>query len=492
MKAECPCHPATGSNGNTGIRSRKKIVADPVRQAGEWIRRKTPLHRGQSVLVAVSGGVDSMALLHILHRLSPAGQWTLVVAHFNHQLRGRASDVDERLVVQAARRLGWRCVVGRADVRRRARREGVSLEMAARWLRHDFLARAARRLNIDTIATAHHADDQVELFFLRLLRGTTGAGLAGMKWESPSPGDPAIRLVRPLLNQRKAALRAFVQAEGIRFREDATNRQTDALRNRVRNELLPLLTGNYQPALANLVLRLMEVVGEESEQVGRLARRWLARKRRSGFDRLTVAVQRQCVQRQLIDLGTGPEFELVERLRQRPNEPVSVSAKLTVFRDAAGTIRRLARTRTGFRPGEHRLELSGDEGDATFDGLRIRWRIGPAPGSGARRLRAVAGRERFDADKIGGRVRLRHWRRGDRFQPIGMPTAAKLQDLFTNRKIPRRQRHELVVAVAANGELFWVEGLRISERFKLDRRTRRCLAWRWARSNSAGASELPA
>ncbi|MHB8522305.1 MAG: tRNA lysidine(34) synthetase TilS [Limisphaerales bacterium] len=467
-------------------------MADPVRQVGEWIRRKTLLRRGQSVLVAVSGGVDSMALLHILHQLSRVGQWRLVVAHFNHQLRGRASDADERLVVQTAQRLGWRCVVDRADVRRHARREGVSLEMAARRLRHDFLARAARRLKIDTIATAHHADDQVELFFLRLLRGTTGAGLAGMKWESPSPGNPAVRLVRPLLNRRKAALRAFAQAEGITFREDATNQQTDALRNRVRNELLPLLTARYQPALAKSVLRLMDVGGEESDQVGRLACRWLARKRRSGFDRLSIAVQRQCVQRQLIGLGTGPEFDLVERLRERPNEPVSVGAERAVFRDAAGTIHRVPPTRTRFRSGQQRIAVSDDRGDATFDGLRIRWRIGRAPGSLSRSRRAITGCERFDADKIGGRVLLRHWRRGDRFQPIGLPTPAKLQDLFTNQKIPRHRRHELVVAVAGNGELFWVEGLRISERFKLDRRTRRCLAWRWVRAQSAGGPDEPA
>lgn len=111
-----------------------------------------------------------MVLLHVLHRLARAQQWRLTVAHLNHQLRGRSSDADERLVREAAKRLGLACVVERANVKEYARRHRRSIEMAAREVRHDFLARAARERGIRTIALAHHADDQVELFFLRLLR----------------------------------------------------------------------------------------------------------------------------------------------------------------------------------------------------------------------------------------------------------------------------------------------------------------------------------
>ena len=165
-------------------------------------------------------------------------------------------------------------MVGRADVKEFAKKSKLSVEMAARKLRHEFLARAARKRKIRVVALAHHADDQVELFFLRLLRGAGGEGLAGMKWRSPSPADSKITLVRPLLNVtqgRSRRLRARKQNP-----VSARTRRTfplDFLRNRIRHELLPLLRKKYQPGLNRTVLRVMEIAGAESEAVSETARR---------------------------------------------------------------------------------------------------------------------------------------------------------------------------------------------------------------------------
>ena len=162
-----------------------------------------------------------MVLLRLLHALSETHQWRLVVAHLNQQLRCRSSDADERLVVRTAKALSLRIDVERDDVRKRAAAGGLSLEMAAREARRGFLARTAARLKINGIALAHHADDQVELFFLRLLRGSGSEGLAGMKWKNPSPfrpGKTKIELIRPLLAQSKASLREYAVEEKISFR----------------------------------------------------------------------------------------------------------------------------------------------------------------------------------------------------------------------------------------------------------------------------------
>ena len=170
------------------------------------IQNRQLLSRGQKILVAVSGGADSMVLLHALHSLAKENRWQISVAHFNHQLRGRASVADEKLVRVATKKLRLKFFGGGADVKAFAAQSKLSVEMAARKLRHEFLAKLAREQKISIVALAHHADDQVELFFLRLLRGAGGEGLAGMKWRSPSPADKSIVLVRPLLRFSKAEL----------------------------------------------------------------------------------------------------------------------------------------------------------------------------------------------------------------------------------------------------------------------------------------------
>lgn len=430
-----------------------------------------------------------MALLHVLCSLARKNKWQIAVAHLNHQLRGRSSDADERLVARTAKKLGVPVFIGRADVKKIARTGKLSLEMAARKARHEFLAETARHLKIPHIALAHHADDQVELFFLRLLRGSGTEGLAGMKWKTPSPANSKIQLVRPLLEQSKELLRDYAASEKIPFREDASNDRPDIQRNRIRRELLPLLRGKYQPALNRNVLRLMEILRAESDFVGAAAEAWLergdskpfraAKLARLGmsFDNLPVAVQRRSIQSQLFQRGVPADFALVERLRISPEKAFTVMPRLTVSRGANGKLEFRESATVTSNSAELEIDLSGKAGEAVFAGRTIRWTI-----DAQKKFRVPPrrpGKEVFDADKIGTRIVFRHWRPGDRFQPIGMAKAVKLQDLFTNQKIQRRERHHLIVAVNAGNEVFWVEKLRISERFKLTPQTARRLVLRW-------------
>jgi len=397
--------------------------------------------------------------------------------------------------------MGWPIVVGRADVRSFAQKSRLSIEMAARKLRHEFLARTAKERGIRKVALAHHADDQVELFFLRLLRGAGGEGVAGMKWRSPSPVDSKITLVRPLLDVDKAELRRFVCQNNIRFREDATNALLAAPRNRIRNELLPLLRKKYQPGLAKTVLRLMEIIGAEADIVTGLAQQWLkeagrdaaprrprtARRAVPAFVSLPVAIQRRVLQLQLAGLSVPADFELIESLRQSPDVFVSVGTEFSVSRDVAGSVKLRARPPVVFNASEHAVKLSGRAGEVNFDGVQFRWNFqsGIAVERGYRRA-GSRGRSRhqtefFDADRVGEQIILRYWRPGDRFQPIGARSPVKLQDWFVNQKIPRARRYLLVVAAAESGEIFWVEGLRIGEHFKLMPQTKRRLLWHWQR-----------
>jgi tRNA(Ile)-lysidine synthase len=374
--------------------------------------------------------------------------------------------------------------VGRAPAGWFKRRQGISIEMGARELRHRFLCRTARALGIQWIALAHHANDRVEGYFLRLFRGSGGTGLSGMSYRSNSPLDPALTLARPLLDCRKEELVAWVREEGLRFREDASNRTLDGLRNRIRNELLPLLRARYQPALTETVLRTIDLAREETEVVREAAERWLDGRSRDPFESLPIAVQRQCIQIQLLRAGVEVNFQRVEALRQQADSAVTVRPGQRILRTTAGLIKTCCESEMAIRGLDSlKIKIGNGEGSATFAQCGLEWRV--QRGRGTQWGRRADGSEYFDADKVGRVVVLRHWRAGDRFQPIGMAGPVKLQDLFTNAKVSAGEKRSRVLATTREGEIFWVEGLRIAEGFKLDKHTRRRLKWRCCRTSGA-------
>lgn len=458
------------------------VVNDLPHRLSQVIARHRLIADGEPALVAVSGGVDSMVLLHVLAELAPAHRWKLTVVHFNHQLRGRDSDADERLVARTAKKLSLRFVSSRGDVKAFAVAQKFSIEMAARNLRHGFLARTAKRLGVRHVFLAHHADDQVELFFLRLLRGSGTQGLGGMEWSADSSATRSLKLLRPLLNETKAALLDFARTRKIKFREDATNRSPDILRNRVRQKLLPLLRRDFAPALDRAVLRSMELVHDEGEFVTLEAAAWLKRKRRAAFDALHAALQRRVIQLTLLGHGVVPQFEHVEHLRTRTNEWLTVRAGVICRRRADGRIEVRPVPPARFQAGEAKVKLGTRAGRTDCETAVLLWNFS----RGHTRPSPREHMEFFDADAVGANITLRHWRQGDRFQPIGMKQPVKLQDFFTNQKIPRARRHELLLATTKGGEIFWVEGARIGERFKITPATRRILEWNWQRSERAG------
>jgi len=456
---------------------------------------------GSTMIVAVSGGVDSMVLLRALHGALPGKPRRLVVAHFNHQLRGRESDGDEQFVRDTARDLKLNFIAGRGDVRRLALREKLSIEEAARKARHAFLARAARKAGARTVALAHHLDDQVELFFVRLLRGASAGGLSGMEPRSRSPADARIQLWRPFLELgvTRADLESHARRHGIEFREDSSNASRGPLRNRIRHELIPLLESNYQPALRRVIARTMSQLRRTASADTADAGAWLLGHAKP-FVALRPELQRAAVERQLSALGIAPTSTLIERLRARANEPVAVSGGRRVMRDESGVIADAPPpVAAGFHRGSLDLKLpqriTRKPRVVEFGGVEISTsRVAPPPPQHWRRARpqsASEGLEFFDAAKVGARVRLRHWHAGDRFQPTGMAQPVKLQDLFVNAKVPMAQRRTRLVAETAKGLLFWVEGLRISECFKLDTASRRALKWQWRRGNGEFAGVQP-
>ena len=416
-----------------------------------------------------------MALLHVLRELYP--EISLHVLHFNHQLRGEESERDEEFVRSLAQEMNLPVAVGRGNVTAEAASSKMSLEMAARECRYRFFAEKARELHAQFLFMGHHSGDQTELFFLRLLRGASSRGLKGMRTVSdfPAEGVGTLKVVRPFLECSREEILDYLRERGYSWVEDSSNSSGDYLRNRIRNELLPLMERNYSPSLGRTLLRTMEILGQESdylsEEIERLKREQIP------FESWHTALQRRAVAEALIERGAQPNLEAVDYFIQNPGKAHSCQGEL-YFRQEGSW--RLCAVEKGngwnteeirVSPGEllEELSLPGERS------LRVKFEV-LGPGDSADWRSKPAGVEYFDLDRVGDSFTLRHWREGDRFQPIGLRDGTrKLQDIFVDRKIPEARRHQLWLGETAEGVIFWVEGLRIGEACKVTKSTKKIL-----------------
>jgi len=240
-----------------------------VQSRCDWPALLMPLQSpAKRHLIGVSGGRDSVALLHALHGL---GYRKLVVCHVNHTLRGRASGQDAAFVKRLAQRLGYELECLKADVAGLAREQRLSIETVARQVRLDFFAAMARKHRCPRVFLAHHAEDQAETVLMRVLRGTGIGGLGGMSVESVMEvGKTRLELLRPLLHVRRAAIDAYIAERGLKYREDATNSDTKPARNLVRNDMLPRLNETLGRDVAPMLLRLAGIAAREDDLLAKL------------------------------------------------------------------------------------------------------------------------------------------------------------------------------------------------------------------------------
>src|SRR6266481_949685 len=227
------------------------------------IEKQAFVRAGERVGVAVSGGADSVALLLLLVELRKQLGIVLSVVHFNHKLRGKDSDRDEKFVAKLAEKYGLAFHAGRADIAAKAKSNKANLEDTARRARYEFFARLVEDGRADKVAVAHTADDQAETVLAHILRGTGLAGLGGIR---PKVGH----VVRPLLGERRAELRAYLRSKKQTWREDATNRDTTRMRARIRKKLLPILEKKFQAAVVEHLATLAELAREDEAFLGAL------------------------------------------------------------------------------------------------------------------------------------------------------------------------------------------------------------------------------
>ena len=440
------------------------------------------------MVLGVSGGPDSLSLLHALHRLSSNLGLSLHVAHFNHGLRAEASDVDADFVASQSERLGLPFSTAKEYVKSRAKGHSRSLEEQARDARYDFLARVALENNACGVAVAHTADDQAETVLMHLIRGTGLRGLRGMfpVAETQSVSGLELKLFRPLLSVSCQQTEDYCRALGLEPRIDHTNLLSETLRNRIRLELLPMLR-EYNPRFSDALLRLADSANLDLSFIeSRVAEIWpdaveemaggLPISRRKLSD-IHPALRRRVLSQALESVSGSPldiEGVHVKSLESLLTGDTGSELDLPKGIRASLGYDHVTLTKTPTAPP---TPLPEEEqpiavpGETLLPGWKITATVEEATSS---EWNADPYSSLFDMDKVSGPITVRSRKNGDRFSPFGMSGSKKLQDFLTDAKVPRSHRDSIPIVLSGD-KIIWVVGYRPSNHAKLTPTTRHTL-----------------
>jgi tRNA(Ile)-lysidine synthase len=474
------------------------------------IERQGLLRAGERVGVAVSGGADSVALLLLLVELRKQLGIVLRVVHFNHKLRGKDSDADEKFAAKLAERHGLAFHAARAHVAAKAKRDKANLEDTARRARYEFFARLVEDGRVDKVAVAHTADDQAETVLAHILRGTGIAGLGGIH---PRVGN----VVRPLLGVRRAELRAYLKSKKQTWREDATNRDTRRMRARIRKKLMPVLEKQFQRAVVGHLATLAELAREDEafldavvdEQMrtcvekgrGRAkisVRDLLGRKKdfntpfeaqgkedtqsTEGTEKRNLALSRRIVRRIVGELkpragqlNAGHVQAIVELAESGENgKCLQLPGGLRVRREhdslvfcvGGGVAEPRPKARLEFR---HEIKLDGPAAGISVPelGCVFRFRVIDWP---AKRGDTIERGFVLDRDALQSPLVLRNWLPGDKLRPCGHRGAHKLKRLLSKKRVSRWEREGWPV-VTSGEALVWARGFPVAAEFAAGEKT---------------------
>lgn len=422
------------------------------------------------VLTAVSGGPDSVALLHILIGL----RYDVVVAHLDHMTRDGESARDAAFVEALATELGVPFVREQRAVEAEADASPESFEQAARTARYTFFAKAAADSRCTAIATGHTADDVAETVLWRMLRGTSVDGIAGIP---PVRSMGASRIVRPLIDCTRGAVERFLDDRAIAYRHDPSNVDRRFLRNRIRHDLLPLLEREYNPKVRNALVRLATITRDDSTALRELLHKVLdGCTDDEGIHRESFAAESEALQRRVLQLvaqryGVDLTFERTESARR-----FVLEGRTGAHLEWGGATLINTRTTTRFQH-EYPVEAGGTmpvPGETVAFGRRfLAHALDKRPGTNWAEYCSPS-RQVFDADILGDAIRIRARQPGDRFTPIGMTGTRKLQDYFVDTGTPQDERDRVPI-VEAGGRIAWVVGGAVDAAFAVGNATRRVM-----------------
>ena len=450
------------------------------------LRTHGMLQPDDRVLVAVSGGPDSVALCHLLHRLRHSHKVELVVAHVHHGLRGVEADQDALFVHNLSHQLGLPMVEQRLEVRSWQKKHGGSLQMAARALRYQYLHQIMAEKGASKLALGHNADDQAEEILLRILRGAGQRGLSGM--------DPCNRngVIRPLLECHRHEIMAYLEDHGLAFRQDSSNLKPWCQRNLLRLELLPQLQQAFNSNLNATLLRTSKIFREEEDFWESHLASWLKEhslNHEDGGIRFPIrpllethpAMQKRLLRRMVQEVkGDLREFgfhhtEILLQLCRSPaaNRQLDLPGAVQVEKSydwVTVTLRHEAVEDFTFRISDH--------GVHSFPLLNHSMEVALLASDLPVEFSHDPNEAIMDLDRVSFPLTLRSSKTGDRFRPLGLRGSKKLKDFFIDAKVPRSQRRQIPI-LCSKDHIIWVVGHRLDDRVKLTSNTSRVLRLRY-------------
>jgi tRNA(Ile)-lysidine synthase len=459
-----------------------------------YIREHRLFTPGQTVLVAVSGGADSVCLLHLLAKSQRELGIRLHVAHLNHQLRGKESAADAEYVRKLAARLRLPATIETGDVLAYRKVKRLPLEEAAREVRYRFLARTARAAGVAAIAVGHTRDDQVETVLMHIIHGAGTWGLTGLQPDARLVfGNESARIVRPLLGISRIETTQYCTRYRLAPRSDPSNLLPEFLRNRVRLELLPQLR-TYNPRFDSAILRLAQVASEDTQCLqGFASGVWdfivEAAPREVRLRKSLLARESRAIQRELLRMA-------VSRLLGSPRDFTFEHFEAMAGLVGLGAGKKLMLPHGLLFSGEHGwLTLGYTEQECPLPLLRrsVRlkipgetllpgWRVTAGISTGKVVAASDPFTASFDLDRIGKRLSLSRREPGDRFQPLGLPQPKKLQDFFVDSRVPASWRDRVPLVRSGEG-IAWVVGWRIAEWAKVTDGTKTTLTMGFVRTD---------
>jgi len=442
-----------------------------------YIKEKNLIRENDRILVAFSGGTDSLALLMVLHELKERLKIEIGACHMNHMLRGAEADEDENFTQEFCRKLDVPFYSMKADVMAYAIEKKLSLEAAGRALRYAFFKEIMVNLKYDRCATAHHLDDQVETVLMNLMRGSGLNGLTGM---SPLREE----FVKPLLFLKKEELSSYLKDRNLEPREDDSNRESVFRRNRVRNELIPYIRKNFNPDFPETIFRMAELLSTDSdfleETVEEKAKSCLFIEskeriiiRKEAF-RLHQAIHTRLIQKAILhvkgNLSDIEEIHISDIILLHEKETgkvIDIKDAITARNDYGQII--IERKKTAEREETMLHEELTIPGTYVVEGKTITFRyVGRDEIIKDKRLRF------FNGDIIEEKIIVRHRDEGDRMRPFGMNGYRKLKNILIDKKISREDRDRLLVFQNRN-EIFYIGSMIISDDYKVKESTQKIL-----------------